>query len=422
MKRLSVVTTIVFIWVAFSGIASAGLIFIPTTYGMSARSVGMGNAMTAVGGDFSTAFYNPAALGKLETNQIDFSYLYAAPNLKGGPENDSSAESFDSANKLTIIGFTMNLSTLLKKPHGLGLGFDIMVDNNMKSFMEFDDVRNDNGQFIRYGLSSVTMAVGVGAEIIPQLYVGGGGFIMIKGKNKLIAQTDMGGNTQEEQIQVSAEPAIAPMFSIFAPIHDMVTLGAIYRGKGQAEFSSINASTEALVSESPLTDLNLLMAFKDTYVPQQAALGVSVRPVEQLLIAVDTTWANWGDYDDEISKGDVVKEDGKFTTKDTYTPRIGFEYKPVSTAALRLGYFYEQTPFVKPGSGNVVFLDNDKHGISLGASHDITYIPAMRYPVTIGAAYFFHHLVTRTVDTDDGLKYKSSGDIQGVIGSLTFRF
>lgn len=420
MKRISFAFVLILGLVVCTQ-AQAGLMFVPTTYGLSAKSVGLGNAMTAVGGDYSTTFYNPAALSTFETNQVDLSYMYAQPNFTGGPKGEEEID-FDTANKLTLIGFTMDLSKLFAKRHGLGLGFDMIMDNNLRSFMEFSDTRDDNGQFVRYGLTSVTMVTGLGVKIIPQLSIGGGGFIMVKGKNKLIAKTDMGGNTSEEEIQVSAEPAIAPMVSAFAPVYEKLTIGAVYRGKGVAEFSSIDASTEAMVSESPLTNLNLLMAFKDAYVPQQVAVGVSGRPCSKMLVAVDATWANWGDYDDEVKEGDVVKEDSMFRTHDTYTPRIGFEYAAAEGLALRLGYFYEQSPFSKPGIGDTLVLDNDKHAISLGAGYDIKAKSLMAHPVSIGASYFYHKLVAREAESGDGRKFESSGDLQGIIGSLTLRF
>jgi long-chain fatty acid transport protein len=422
MKRLTLIAFLSLSLVAVAAVAQAGLMFVPTTYGLSARSVGLGNAMTAVGEDYSTTFFNPAALGMLDANQVDLGYMYAAPKFTGGPAGDTDAVDFDTANKLALIGFTMNLSTLFKNEHGLGLGFDLVMDNNTKSFMAFEEKRDDNGQFMRYGLTSVTMTLGLGVEIIPQLYIGAGGFVMVKGENKLVAETDMAGNTQEEQIQVNAEPAIAPIVSLFAPVHPMVTLGLTYRGKGVAEFDNIDAATKALVSESPLTDLNLVMAFKDTYVPQQVAFGVSVKPIEPLLIAFDVTWANWADYEEEIAKGDVVRSGSEFGTKDVFTPRLGFEYSALSNLQLRLGYFYEATPFDDPGMGNTVVLDNDKHAVSFGLGHDMTYLTFMNHAPSIGASYFMHYLAPRTVESGDGIDYESSGMINGVVGTLTLKF
>ncbi len=421
MKRFLLALTLFTAWAVLGSAAQAGLIFVPNTYGLSARSIGLGNAMTAVGDDYSMAFFNPGALGLLETNQLDLGYLYAEPNFEGGLENGDDVQ-FDTANKITLIGFSMDLSEIFTGDRGLGLGLDIAIDNNLKSFLNFEDSRNDNGQFLRYGLCSVTVVTGLGVEIIPQLYLGGGGFVMVKGKNKLIAETDMAGNTKEEEIQVSAEPAIAPIVSLFAPVTPDLTFGVVYRGKGVAEFTEIDAETEALVSDSPLTNLNLVMAFKDTYVPQQVALGGSYWLMEELMVALDVTWANWADYDDEVSKGDVVKEDGEFETKDIYIPRLGIEYTPVENLFLRFGYYFEETPFVDPGIGNTVVLDNSKHVGSFGIGYDATTIPFLNHPLSLGVTYFYHYLVPRTVEAGDGREFESSGDLNGLVGTLTLRF
>ena len=421
MKKLLFVTLILAAIFCFSLTAFASLTFVPNSYGLSAKSIGLGNAMTAVGDDYSMAFFNPGALGTLETNQLDISYLYAAPRFNGGPETGEEVD-FDVDNKLTLIGFTMNLSGLFNNKHGVGLGFDIAIDNNLKSFLAFDESRDDDGQFFRYGLTSVTMITSLGVKIIPQLHVGIGGYVMVKGENTLVAETDLAGETKQEEIQVNAEPAFAPIIGIYAPAHEMVTIGAVYRGRGKAEFTKIDASTDALVSESSLTKLNLLMSFTDTYVPQQAALGVAIRPIPELMIAIDTTWFNWADYSDEVLEKDVVRGDSDFETKDIYVPRLGIEYSPIEELYLRFGYYYEETPFDGVGIGNTVILDNTKHVGSLGIGWDVSYIPFLAHPLSLGVTYFNHYLVPRTVKADDGREFESSGDLNGVIGTITLRF
>lgn len=420
MKKLLYSLVICGCWLALSAPAWAGLLFVPTTYGLSPRSVGLGNAMTAVGEDVSMAYYNPGALSTFPTSQVGLGYLYAAPRLNGGPNGDE--VEFDTDNKLVLVGLGLDLSGLFNFKHGLGFGLNAAIDNNLKSFMAFNERREDNGQFIRYGLSSATINMGLGVEIIDQLHLGLGGYVMIKGENTLVAETDMAGNTQQEEIAVDAEPVIAPVVGLYAPINKMITVGAAYHGKGVAEFSSIDAATKALVSESTLTQLNLKMAFKDAYVPQNVSLGAAVRPLKWLLVAVDASWYNWGDYDDEVSEGDVVRSDADFKTVDTYVPRLGLEFEPYEKLYARVGYFFEATPFRDPGYGNAVVLDNDRHAISLGIAHDMDYLPFMKHPVGIGATYFYHHLATQTVENVEGQEFESSGSVQGIVGSLTLRF
>lgn len=422
MKRNIVTFLILAVCLVGALAANASLIFVPNTYGMSARSIALGNAMTAVGNDYSMAYYNPGALATLQSNQVDISYLYAAPNLTGGPKDSDTDTDFNTANKLTLIGFTMNLSKLFKNEHGLGLGFDLAVDDNMNSFLEFSETRDDRGQFVRYGLSSVTMNLGLGVQAIPELHFGVGGFILVQGENKLLAETDLAGNTSQEEIQVHAQPVIAPVVGIFAPFHPMVTIGATYRGEATAKFDPIDATTDAMVSESTLTTLSLLMVFKDTFVPQQAVLGVCVKPIPDLLISVEAAWANWARYGDVVGKDDSVREDSEIETKDIFIPRLGVEYLPIENLSLRFGYYWEDTPFVEPGIRDTVILDNEKHVGSFGVGYDITQIPFLNYPLSVGATYFHQYLVPRTIKTKLDREFESSGNLNGVIGTLTLRF
>ena len=400
--------------------ANASLIFVPNTYGLSAKSIGLGNAMTAVGDDYSMAYFNPGALGNLKSSQVDLNYLYASPDFTGGPKDGDDVE-FDTANKLTLIGFTMDMSRFFKNRHGLGLGFDIAIDDNLKSFLAFEDRRSDNGQFMRYGKSSITMVTSLGVEIMPKLFVGGGAFVLVKGENTLVTQSDMAGNSRNEEIQVDAEPVMAPIIGVFAPLSKLITLGATYRGKGVAEFSSIDANADALVSDSPLTTLKLMMAFKDTYVPQQFSFGIGLQPTCNLFFALDGTWANWADYEDEISEGEVVLDDSNIETKDIYIPRLGIEFTGVEDLAVRLGFYYEDTPFTNPGVGDTVILDNARFVGSLGLAYDFS-PKFLSHPFTLGGSYFYQHMLPQTVDSDDGREFESEGSLHGVIASLTARF
>ena len=422
MRRILFALLLLTAVVCIGAPAGASLIFTPNTYGLSTRSIGMGNAMTAVGDDYSMTYFNPGALGRLETSSFDVSYLFASPRLNGGPEGNEDAVDFKKDNKILLFGFTANLASLFNKEHGLGLGIQVAADNNSMTLFSFEESRDTNGQFVRYGETNIYVCLSLGAQIIPQLYIGAGGYMSVKGENTLIAKTDLAGKTKQEEIQVKAEPGIAPIVGIFAPVHPMVTIGAVYRGVGGAEFGPLDASTDALVSESSLTKLDLMLAFKDGYVPQQAALGVSVRPTEQLLLSVEGVWSNWSAYTEEIKKGDEVWSDAKLETKDLWIPRLGIEYSPLEMLHLRFGYYWEDTPFTDPGMGDTVVLDNARHVGSLGVAHDIGYIPFMRYPVTVGASYFYNYLQPRVVESGDEVEFESRGHIHGIIGSLTLRY
>ncbi len=424
VNRIFIVAALATMLVMSAAVAWANVLFIPNTYGLSPKSVGLGNAMTAVGDDYSATYFNPGALGAISSNAFDGGYLFAAPRFEGGPKEDGGdSVKFDATNRIALVGFTMDMSTMFKKDHGLGLGFAMAVDDDARAFLSFDDVRDDNGQFARYGLSSVNINAALGVEIFSKLYLGGGAFVMVKGRNTLVSDADLAGNTQQEEIQVEAEPVFAPIVSAYMPIFPRLTFGVTYRGQGMSEFAPIEASADALVSESSLTQLNLNMAFKGTFVPTQVAFGASARLADPLLLALDATWAAWGDYDDELRKGDVVWDDAGVKTRDIIIPRAGAQYDFAESLHGRLGYYYEDTPFVKCGMGNTVVLDNARHVASLGAAWEVTPLSSvLNYAPTLGATYFHQFMQPRTVRSDDGREFESSGSLDGFVASVTLRY
>ena len=421
MKQRRLVCLIAVCILMAASAAEASLVFVPGNYGLSARSVALGNAMTAVGDDSASNFYNPSTLGARTNHAIDLGYLYAAPAFNGGVKGADVDLDFTKVNQVGLIGLSLDLSGIFDFDHGLGLGINIAIDENLAGVLNFNEIRDERGQFARYGNSSIFVSFGLGVEIIPELYIGGGAFIGVKGKNGLVAQTDLAGSTKEEQINVEAEPMIAPIVGLYAPFHPMVTLGAVYRGKVVTSFDDINAQTQALVSDSELTTLDLVMVFKDGYVPQQAALGVSVRPIDELMLAVEGSWVNWSDFEDEVDDS-VVRDEGGLHTRDIYIPRLGIEWTAYENLYIRFGYYWEDTPFSKPGLGNTAILDNEKHVGSFGVGYDVTQIPFLSQPLTIAATYFHQYLVPRTVESQDGTKYESSGNLNGVAGTITLRF
>ena len=420
MKKITACVLGVALSLVIGSTAYAGGLFVPNAYGLSARGLGMGNALTGIDGDYSVTFFNPAALGHLKSSQVDLGYMYAQPNFSGGPKGGKMTK-FDTANKSAEIGFTMNLASMFASNHGLGLGFDIAMDDNGQAFLEFNDIRAAKGQWGRYGLSSVTMVAGLGVEILPILHIGGGTFISVKGETTMKARTDLAGHTSDEEIVMQAKPVIAPMGSIFLPF-ERFSVGAAYRGKSVGSFGPIAANTEATVSDSTLSVLNLKMNFKDLMVPQQVAVGFGVYPVKSLLIAVDCTWMNWKDFENEIKHGDSARAGEIFKTKDVFVPRLGLEWQTFDHFFLRLGYYFEDTPFTTPGDSTNSILDNAKHAGTLGVGYDITQAKGLKYPLSVNAAYIHQYLVPRTIKTADGVEMKSDGNLDGGGITLSFRF
>jgi long-subunit fatty acid transport protein len=175
------------------------------------------------------------------------------------------------------------------------------------------------------------------------------------------------------------------------------------------------------VGGSKLVDLPLDLYFKDAYLPQKVSLGVGWRIIDDLLWTVDGVWYNWGGFDEEMSKDDLVRDNIDFDFVDTYVPKTGLEYQVVENLFLRFGYSYQTSPLRKPGSNGSYLLDNDKHVGGLGIGYDLE-LGILNYPISLDAAFTHHYLAPRDLESSDGTKLESKGNLSGGTASVTIRF
>lgn len=68
--------------------------------------------------------------------------------------------------------------------------------------------------------------------------------------------------------------------------------------------------------------------------PQEVAVGVGVKPLQNLKLGLDIRWIDWSGADGY----------GDFDWKDQWVFGVGVEYKPIDRLALRAGWNYGKTP------------------------------------------------------------------------------
>ena len=95
-------------------------------FGVSARSLGMGNAFTSVADDFSSVFWNPAGLGQIGYSEISFNLSHFVFQDKGSYLNNNSSFS-NSSTSLNQVGFIFPLPTL-RGSCVIGLGYSQTKD------------------------------------------------------------------------------------------------------------------------------------------------------------------------------------------------------------------------------------------------------------------------------------------------------
>ncbi len=420
MKRFAFICALAAAMVLLPLAAYAGIGSPPFAFGFGARGIGMGAAYTALSGDASCAFFNPAAMPLLDHSQIMLSYLYAAPNFRGGPSNGEKF-TFDSPNKMIQTDFALKLNGLFKSSFPLSLGLNIALDDNGKAFIRFYDQPVSKGYYYRYGTASFVLNLTVGFGITDWLFLGGGALTTLHARNNMALDTDLAGNTSHQGLEVDTDTAIAPVASILLHFKP-VDIGFAWHGRNSGAFGPMVVSATATVGNSPLANLPMTLYFKDNYNPDRVSGGVYWRVLDSFRIAADVAWYRWSDFSTEIKTKDMARDGYVIKFRDTWVPHLGFEYEPLQGLNLRLGYSYDQTPVVTPGTSGNVILDSTKHIGSVGIGYTWVDAPLLATPISFDAAYFIQYLVPTTLTTSDGQDFDSRGTLNGGIFSLTLRF
>ncbi|MCB1155222.1 outer membrane protein transport protein, partial [bacterium] len=240
--------------------AAASQLATANDYGLTARGIALGNAITAVEDDASLIFHNPAAMAKMDTGQINAGYLFTDPNLSGGPKGD--LKDFGEGNNIVLTNMIINLRDFFRSKRPFNIGLSIALDDDGKSLIEFIDAEDEDGHFYRYGRTSSTMVTSAGLGITDWLYLGGGVYILLRGDTDFQVTTDLAGNTSNEGMALTATLAYSPIISAYLDF-EKFNVGVAYHGENYGAFENINVEAEATVGDSPLTDLPMQLAFQD---------------------------------------------------------------------------------------------------------------------------------------------------------------
>ena len=78
--------------------------------------------------------------------------------------------------------------------------------------------------------------------------------------------------------------------------------------------------------------------------PQQVALGINFRPIEQLRIETDIRWINYHDVMNEVDVSGMKTPSWNFHWDNQWVFALGAEYKALPYLTLRAGFNYAKDP------------------------------------------------------------------------------
>jgi len=418
MKKILEMLLIATMVVSLSTLVEASMMNAPDVYGLTARGMGVGNAMTAYPGDISDAYFNPAGVALINSGEISLGYIYADPYLQittqGKTYND-----IVPLNRIGEIGYALNLTRLLNRQ--VVLAQELSVDNNLRTLAEFDDGANPNGNFFRYGYTNLMLLTSVGINVLPWLYVGYGISAYLGANTTMNTTTTLNGQTSNSSISLGTDGKFSSLAGILlTPLGGLVTVGITYREGHIFNLGPISANANATVGGSTLSSLPLDLYFKDGFVPTQWAFGFSFRPSDRLRFMFDLTYYQWSWLNKLESSGDYAKTDISLNMKDTYAPRIGLELQPIDNLYTRIGYQYLPSP-LHGSTGTLNWVDSPQQVWSIGAGYNIAPI-SPEYPISIDAVYQYHYLNKTSFPFSSGYSAQAKGDINTLGVTLTLRF
>jgi long-chain fatty acid transport protein len=361
-------------------------------FGMGTDGRGMGSAMTGALSGANAAYYNPAMLTMLDRPEVSAGWVGAHMMLKlNGADLDTQNHN---AVELSIGG------PLPGKLKFLGIGLSAYVPGS--GFARIYVQAPYDPQFLLYrnlGRFAIYPAVSARIGEYVSLGIGLNVFTTIYGQVRFKVDFGSGQAVHRDYIQ-GMSLTVAPTAGVAFKWKSLVTAGIAYRGSNQMTVKSLSIDFDAGVMDMPMYLSGALF-----YTPHELAFGAGYRPIKQLLIAADVTWAMWSRAPDMSIRVDVkpstllpevtsAKVDLGFY--DIAIPRLGMEYSPIDPLKLRAGYFWFPTPAPTPVHDTNI-LDTDRHVITLGIGYRFKDPQNIVEGIGIDGAIQYQIFVPRTV-------------------------
>ena len=405
-------------------------------FGFGARAPAMGGAHTAAATDGSANYYNPALLATYQDIQVDIGYQTAVPSLfvngldLGVDSSRGLAVALSSPGRIGKIELALAGGLFLPDQHLLRAR---SLEAGKPRFALYDNRPQ------RLFLSG-NLAVKLGDRFA----IGGGIAYMAK----TIAAVDLAGrlgfpdpNDSDLALAIDAdvEELRYPQAGFLFRATPWLDIGLSFRGGYKLILdNTVRVLADVGREDDPVVEngrLELHALAQDLFQPQQWSAGLAARLTGRLLVAFDASFHRWSRFENPATRIDLEIDAGMFNDlidipdtpplpdphyHDIVVPRLGVEHVAWLDdrgRALRArgGYVYEPSP-APPQWGDTNFIDNDKHGLSLGAGLELPHLGAvLPRPVSFDAFVALTLLETRVHEklspVDPIGDYRSDGHV-----------
>ena len=440
--RMSLRTLSIAVAVASSGLslpATASMGNLGTTYGVMPVDVATAQSLSMFNEQVSATYYNPAYLTKDARGELTSGLLHAEQELRAtGPNRDGDVLS-NSPSQHVLIGMKTNLGSITRFDHPIYLGFIAGVEKYGKEMMAFSSETSETGQYLQYGKEPLFLNIGGATQIWRGIAVGASARITLEAEAELVATSNLAGDTQQEKLNVNAEPSLKSILSVnlnygdtFCPDSECFLDGwetaVAYRAKSS---SSTTVASNVIVTQTiPDPGLSLAVSTIDSFQPEIISIGTQYQG-DGWRIGGSIEQQNWSDLEDVFASDTIKDQAGippldRMQFDDILVPRLGAEYQFNENFAIRTGVAYEESPLKTTRNPEVNYLDTDKLVVGVGLSATYSRTRMLAYPIRFDIGYQYQQLQERdfTIVDFDGNEeaVTADGDVHIVSGSLTLKF
>ncbi|HSZ71787.1 MAG TPA: outer membrane protein transport protein, partial [Cytophagaceae bacterium] len=245
----------------------------------------------------------------------------------------------------------------------------------------------------------------------------GAGFVYGIGSINLqkdLPVTDANGNFGSAQLKGNAN-GVGFNAGIYLKPIEKLSIGITYRSQVNMKVNN-GTATFNVPSSTGITNGSFTSSLP---LPQVVSLGIGFSPIEKLLIAADISFIGWSSYktlEFDYSNTNTPNTVSQRNYKNTFSYRLGAQYKVTNELKVRVGSAYEATPVQ---SGYVTPEVPDANRINLTAGIGYTFAEKL----TVDASFTFVNFQKRTdtnIESNFSGTYKTYIAIPGL--SLSYNF
>lgn len=424
---------------AVTGSAHASVGNLGTTYGVSALDIASAQSLSMFNTQTSALYYNPAYLVKDSRGGLDIGLLHAETDLTmdGDTLNNTPSQQ-------AIIGMKTNLTSLTKYNHPLYFGAMFGIEKYGQEMMAFDSKASSKGQFLEYGRQPLFLLLGGGTKLWRGIDVGLSARVTLHSSATLNAESDLGGETNHEEMEVSAKQKLTPIVGVNINwgetllaaenswLNNVETAFSYRRYSNTKTTVNSNIVIPGIV-ESPGIPLSVVTL--DSYQPNIYTLGMMYHQPGSFRVGAAVEFQEWSKLEKEL-RSDTIKDQAvsnsiaKLKFSDVVITRIGGELWVKDNVKLISGVAYSPSPLDGSPSLDVNYLDNDKLIVGVGLSINIDEPPVFSAPLQLDFGYQHQHLMSKDYDvynTLGGVPVKSrtvtaKGEVNVFTASASMKF